>query len=143
MNRQAFYNGVKAYFSRPDAEFAMADEKCVYRGKSDETGNDIACGIGCMIPPALYHPDFECNAIYSVLTGSPSSMQVMEKGEKARTLFLEKGTALAEHFDADTREDRDFLTRIQEAHDDNASTGDLYRMLDDLKEVAAHYNLIP
>jgi hypothetical protein len=138
MNKQVFYNGVKAYFSRPEAEFAFkkssfdianefgsgTGDVCVYSGISDTTGNPIHCGVGCMIPPALYRREYE---------------------GKFADAIIEDHPRLAAFWEADYRtDDAAFLRSIQSAHDNLArSDGDISELIPALERIAESYDLIP
>ncbi len=123
MNTQLAYEGMRAYFSRPDAVLAKTIEiddfgdeapSCRYR---DLDGN--ACAAGCLIPPALYKETFEGTSITAL-----TSTRFTADPELKR-------------FFADT--DTTFLSKAQNLHD--CESNDAKHFVEQLDELAADYGL--
>src|SRR5687768_7605629 len=63
MELQQTYEAIRAYFTQPDADFAITtDGKCKYR-----TEDGRGCAVGCLIPPALYKPAMEGRGVQALV----------------------------------------------------------------------------
>lgn len=60
MTLQEAYEGIVAWFSRPDAVLGWDDvaQSCVYRGNG-EANSPVRCAAGCLISDEKYDPEIE------------------------------------------------------------------------------------
>lgn len=110
MTNQEAYEAIRAYFTRPRARLAKdADGGCFYRWGGRRTAR-TKCAVGCLIPNDQYDPDFEGCSAY---------------------LLVPKVPVLADI-------NRDFLERVQNAHD---VSDDVAEFLTRLDKVARSYGV--
>jgi len=117
-NAQEAYEGMREWFSRPNAEFGYdhAERMCVYRLDGDPTSL-VRCAYGSLIPDEVYDPVSENLTVSS--DDLPKPMQLWANEDA-----------------------REFMTAAQSKHDYLArydkTTDEFVRGLDDL---AAEYGL--
>jgi hypothetical protein len=122
MTLQQAYNAMRAYFSLPGATLAWDAERgsCKYR-----TSDGRACAIGCLIPPALYDPEFDHTGEEQDSDGEWIEFIGGALDYEILTHHANGNGTLADFFGIDTErlhEDRlyEFLRKAQRAHDSAA-----------------------
>ena len=124
---QQVFNRVWKWFIIDKHKPAINESSCVYRGNLDPR-SPLRCGIGCVLPDALYSPELEGRCIDQLVSaGSPYS------SPEFKAFFAQC--------------DLTMLWDIQSAHDQIARTDTIARfytaLAHALTEVQVKYNLLP
>jgi hypothetical protein len=122
MDRQAIYEQVREYFSRPNAQLCKENSKdgaCYYRYDWRPTMEKhygqapMRCVLGVLIPDHCYDSHME--------------------GLGAEELF-DRWPSLLDHIDVESERDRAWLEAMQPMHDDALSVSQFLEVLDNYAE---------